>query len=46
MKCSRPHLVFDDENTGKLVSLHTPEQDVQWKELLFKLQQAVSDLPG
>jgi DNA-directed RNA polymerase specialized sigma24 family protein len=45
LKCSRPDLVFDDENAVKLLSLHNPEQDVEWKELLFKLRQAVSDLP-
>jgi len=42
---SHYHIAIDDDNTGKLVSLHNPEQDIEWKELYFKLQQAVNDLP-
>ena len=39
------HVAIDDENTGKLISLHNPEQDMEWKELYLKLQQAINELP-
>ncbi len=42
---SQYHIAIDDANTGKLISLHNPEQDVEWKELYFKLQQAINGLP-
>lgn len=42
---SHYHIALDDENTGILISLHNPEQEVEWKELYFKLQQAVNNLP-
>jgi RNA polymerase sigma-70 factor (ECF subfamily) len=42
---SHYHIAIDDENTGKLISLHNPEQDMEWKELYFRLQQAVNNLP-
>jgi RNA polymerase sigma-70 factor (ECF subfamily) len=43
---SHYHIAIDDENTGKLISLHNPEQDIEWKELYFRLQQAVNNLPN
>lgn len=42
---SHYHIAIDEENTGKLISLHNPEQEIEWKELHFKLQQAITSLP-
>ena len=42
---SHYHVSIDEESAGKLISLHNPEQDVEWKELYFKLQQAILTLP-
>lgn len=42
---SHYHIAVDEENTGKLISLHNPEQEVEWKELHFKLQHAIASLP-
>ncbi len=36
---------YDEGAAGKLVSLYNPEEDMEWKELHFKLQQAINDLP-
>lgn len=44
-KYSHLHIAMDEEKIGKLISLHNPEQEMEWKELYFKLQQAIQALP-
>lgn len=35
----------DDENQSKLVSNDNPQQDIEWKEMNFRLNQSIDQLP-
>ena len=42
---SHYHVAVSEENTAGLISVHNPQKDLEWKELYFKLQHAISQLP-
>lgn len=42
---SHYHIDVDEKNTFGLISVHDPQKDLEWKELYFKMQQAVNQLP-